>query len=212
MIFYRVCLLSISVAFLSAAQGAFAEANVRGEQVYKLCAFCHGDRGEGRQDLAAPAIAGLPEWYLKRQLNKFYEGARGTHPRDVAGMRMNPMARTLNRDMDLEPVALYVAALPRLAPVSTVKGRVVKGEASFKVCVACHGEHAEGNEAVGGPPLTGASDWYLLTQLRNFKAGVRAGDPAKDPTGAAMRGIATGLTEENMSDVIAYINILKHKQ
>ncbi len=209
---FRVGVLSFSLAALFVANSAWSQDAKQGERVFKLCTFCHGDRGEGRQDLAAPAIAGLPEWYLKRQLIKFYDGVRGLHPRDDAGMRMHPMAKTLVKDRDIDAVSQYVAALPKVQLADTVKGRILKGESAYKVCVACHGENAEGNEAVGAPPLVRSSDWYLVKQLHNFKAGIRAGDPTKDPTGAAMTGMAAALSPEAMNDVVSYINVLKRKQ
>jgi cytochrome c553 len=211
--FFRVGFLSISLTTLFVAGSAYSQESGRGERAFKLCTFCHGDRGQGDQTLGAPAIAGLPEWYLKRQLDKFNDGARGLHPRDLGGMRMRPMARTLFKDKnDIEAVARYVASLPRPELQPTVKGRVIKGETSYKVCIACHGEAGLGNEQLGAPPLVGASDWYLATQLHNFKAGIRGADAAKDPTGASMRGMAATLSPEGVNDVIAYINVLKQKQ
>ncbi|MDQ3232088.1 MAG: c-type cytochrome [Pseudobdellovibrionaceae bacterium] len=211
--FFRVGFLSISLAALFVAGNALSQDNGRGERVYKLCTYCHGDQGEGRQDLAAPAIAGLPDWYLKAQLTKFYEGVRGSHPRDLGGLRMRPMARTLfSNQNDIEAVSKYVSALPRPQVAATVKGRAIKGQAAYQVCVSCHGEAGMGNQALNAPPLAGMSDWYMVTQLHNFKAGIRAGDPVKDPTGATMRPMAATLTPEGMNDVVAYINLLKQKQ
>ncbi len=209
--FFRLCFFSLSLLSFFSSTFAHGQTDKRGERVYKLCTFCHGDAGEGRQDIAAPAIAGLPEWYLKRQLTKFYEGVRGTHPKDMAGMRMNPMARTLEGQPDIEAVSKYVAAMPKPAVPATVKGRIIKGEAAYKVCISCHGDQGQGNEALGAPPLAGASDWYLVTQLNNFKHGIRAGDPARDPTGAAMTGMASALSPEAILDVVSYISTFKSK-
>lgn len=33
-------------------------------ELFAACGFCHGDQGQGRQRLDAPAIAGLQAWYL----------------------------------------------------------------------------------------------------------------------------------------------------
>ncbi len=211
--FFRVGFLSISLAALFAPGQAMSQDEGRGERAYKLCTYCHGDQGQGRQDLAAPAIAGLPEWYLKAQLTKFNEGVRGLHPQDLGGLRMRPMARTLFANQnDIEAVSKYVAGLPRPHVQATVKGRPIKGQATFQVCVSCHGDKGQGNQALNAPPLAGASDWYLLTQLKNFKAGIRAGDAAKDPTGASMRPMAVALSPESMQDVVSYINTLNQKQ
>jgi len=212
--FFRLDFLSVFLLILFVSNTGSAQSdNKRGERVYKLCTYCHGDQGEGRQELAAPAIAGLPEWYLKRQLTKFYEGVRGTHPQDLAGMRMRAMGKALYSDQnDIEAVSKHVAALPRVKLADTVRGRVLKGEAAYKACVACHGEKGEGNESVGAPPLVGASDWYLVTQLHHFKSGVRAGNPERDPTGAVMRGMAATLSAEGVDDVVAYINVLNQQK
>ena len=47
--------------------------------LYDGCVQCHGESGEGDQDLAAPAIAGLDRWYIKAQLRKFKKSQRGWH-------------------------------------------------------------------------------------------------------------------------------------
>lgn len=211
--FFRVGFLSISLTALFVASNALSQDNGRGERAYKLCTFCHGEQGEGRQDLAAPAIAGLPEWYLKSQLTKFYEGVRGTHPQDLGGLRMRPMARTLfTNQNDIEAVSKYVASLPKPDLQPTVKGRPIKGQAAYQICISCHGDAGQGNQALNAPPLAGLSDWYLVTQLKNFKAGIRGADATRDVTGATMRGMAATLSPEGMNDVVAYINMLKQKQ
>jgi cytochrome c553 len=208
--FNQAMFVSMLLPGLLVAASARAESDKRAKQVYLLCTYCHGDKGEGKQNLGAPAIAGLPEWYVKRQLEKFHSGVRGTHPKDIAGMRMTPMARTLYpKDGDFDLVSKYVAALPRPEVPDTIKGKAVKGEKLYQTCIACHGDKAQGNETVGAPPLAGGSDWYFVKQLHNFKDRVRAGDPVKDPTGAAMTGIAAMLSPEDMEAVVSYINVLK---
>src|SRR6185312_1462677 len=84
----------------------------RGKALFALCASCHGPQGQGNREYGAPAIAGLPEWYLTRQLQHFIDGARGKHPDDDAGNRMRPMARTLKGADDPQLVATYVSSLP----------------------------------------------------------------------------------------------------
>ena len=51
------------------------------------------------------------------------------------------------------------------------------------------------------------SDWYLLTQLKNFKHGLRGAHPG-DVTGRQMESMVLSLNEEKMQDIIAYINSL----
>jgi cytochrome c553 len=179
----------------------------RGRELYVYCAQCHGDRGEGTQDYRAPAIAGLERWYVLAQLEKFRLGARGDHPDDVDGLRMRPMARTLASAAEMEMVAEYVASLPNTDPPPTVEGDPGRGAELYAPCVQCHGERAEGNREMNAPPLTNASDWYLVAQLQKFKAGIRGTD-AQDATGSQMRPNAVALDDQGMQDVVAYIGTL----
>jgi cytochrome c553 len=177
--------------------------------LYDGCVQCHGEDGEGNQDLGAPAIAGLERWYVKAQLRKFKKSQRGWHIDDMAGKRMQPMALALDTDEKVDLVAAYVASFPRTSPAPTLEGgNPATGKIYFATCVQCHGADARGNIDEFGPPLAGASDWYLLTQLQNFKAGVR-GTHADDVTGAKMRPFSMTLpNEQAMKDVIAYIATL----
>ena len=177
--------------------------------LYDGCVQCHGENGEGKQEIGAPAIAGLERWYVKAQLRKFKQGHRGFHVDDLAGTRMEPMARALDTDEKVDLVAAYVASLPATDPPATLEGgNAETGKIYFSACVQCHGADAGGNMDELGPPLAGASDWYLLTQLQNFKAGVRGTHP-DDVTGAKMRPFSMTLANEQaMKDVIAYIGTL----
>ncbi len=179
------------------------------EDLYDGCVQCHGENGEGNQNLGAPAIAGLERWYIKAQLRKFKKSQRGWHLDDMAGKRMQPMALALDTDEKVDLVAAYVASLPRTNPAPTLEGgNPETGKIYFATCVQCHGADARGNLDEFGPPLVGASDWYLLTQLQNFKAGVRGTHP-DDVTGAKMRPFSMTLANEQaMKDVIAYIATL----
>jgi cytochrome c oxidase subunit 2 len=211
----RTVLVSIACAAALAAPAAAQDAPApaaadleRGAEIYELCAACHGDAGQGNAMYLAPAIGGMPLWYLQGQLNKFREGGRGTHFDDLPGMRMRPVARSLghSRGNDLEDVAAYVASLPVPKPERTLSGGdPARGAAHYAVCQACHGTAGEGVQATNGPPLAHQSDWYLLSSLERFKNGVRGSAP-NDPNGAVMRGMAAILQDEQaMKDVIAHV-------
>ena len=43
----------------------------RGETLFELCVQCHGYSGEGNAEALAPAIAGMPAWYVEAQLKNF---------------------------------------------------------------------------------------------------------------------------------------------
>lgn len=165
--------------------------------------------GGGNQKLGAPAIAGLPQWYVQSQLEKFQAAQRGGTPFDTTGIRMKSMSWALDLPGDVESVAAYVAGMAPPNPVPALAGGDVQaGQATFQVCAACHGPDGKGNEAVHAPPLTGRSDWYLLTQLHKFKAGWRGAHPA-DTWGATMRPNALMLDDAAMANVVAYIQTLR---
>jgi cytochrome c553 len=191
------------------ALSAHAQDQARGRELFQLCSQCHGPDGGGSPVTLAPSIAGLPEWYVERQLSHFRDGIRGTHFDDIAGMRMRPMARWIPSDADVKIVAAYVASLPPVKPAPMLQGGdPARGQTLFAPCTACHGADAKGNQALNAPPLNHASDWYLITQLKNFKAGIRGANP-QDTTGALMRPMAQLLVDEQaMKDVIAYIMTL----
>jgi cytochrome c553 len=59
------------------------------------------------------------------------------------------------------------------------------------------------------PALAARSDWYLVTQLKNFRAGLRGADE-RDTYGAQMRAIVASLPDDKaITDVVAYINTLR---
>jgi len=180
------------------------------EETFHLCQQCHGEHGLGNQSVNAPSIAGLPQWYVEAQLTKFKAGGRGTHFDDLTGMQMRPMAMSLATPEDIKTVAQYVAQLPAKKPVPVVTGGdAAKGKTLFAVCVACHQADAAGNEALKAPPLTHASDWYLVNSLKKFKAGIRGTNPL-DVSGAGMRPMAQTLTDDQaVLDVVAYIVTLQ---
>jgi cytochrome c553 len=197
----------LTFSILLGAPSSFAES--RGVELFSLCTQCHGPQGYGNKAIGAPAIAGLPEWYVAKQLETFAAGGRGKHPDDDAGNRMRPMARTLSAD-DIKIVSSYVGALKSTSPEKTLNGDAEKGKTFYVTCSACHGVNAEGNVALHAPPLKISNDWYLVHQLNNFKAKIRASDAKKDPIGATMAPMAGTLPDEQaMKDVITYIHSLK---
>jgi cytochrome c553 len=182
---------------------------VRGAELFETCAPCHGDAGAGNADIEAPAIAGLPQWYIEAQLTGFQQGWRGKHAEDLPGLRMRPMAVTLNREGDVESVAQYVASLEPVFPESTLHGNAGAGAAQYEqVCVACHGPTGLGDEILRAPPIVQLPDWYLVQELENFRSGARGADPA-DTWGITMRANTLVMTDQAMADVIAYVQTLR---
>lgn len=208
-----IALSLAAVAGFLAIPPAAADENRRGRTLFQLCTQCHGEAGEGNSLSLAPGIGGMPAWYVESQLKKFRSGARGAHPDDLAGLRMRPMSRVIPSDEDVSAVAAYVASLPLARPPITVEGgNAARGQVLYTPCAACHGPDAGGNPALFGPPLRHENDWYLLSQLHKFKAGIRGTNPA-DQTGALMRPMALILADEQaMKDVVAYIVTLAEKR
>ncbi len=194
-----------------AGGSARADDNERGADLYRLCAVCHGESAAGDEVAGAPAIAGMPLWYLEGQLNQFRTGNRGTHFDDIMGMRMRPMALTLMREGDVEAVAAYIAEMPSVNPApSLTGGDAVDGKAIYTTtCIACHGPDGAGNQTMmGAAPLYRSSDWYLFRQIENFRAGIRGARPG-DQGGALMRPMVLQLADEQaIKDVVAYIMTL----
>jgi cytochrome c553 len=157
----------------------------------------------------APSIAGLPQWYIDAQLKKFKAGGRGTHFDDLTGMQMRPMAMSLNSDAEIATIAAYVSSLAPHKPPVSVQGDANRGKTAYAVCTACHQADGSGNEALKAPPLTHTDDWYLVSSLKKFKAGIRGTNPL-DISGAGMRPMAQTLaTDQAVLDVVAYITTLQ---
>ncbi len=174
---------------------------------YALCAGCHGPNGEGNPHTHAPKTTGLDGWYLKRQLVNYKDGIRGAHEDDEFGSQMAPMAATLD-ETAMDNVIAYIATLPDKSSKRTIAGNVERGKFLYRSCAACHGKAGEGIWTQNAPRLAGMSDWYLVHQLKNFKAGVR-GTHDTDFPGKQMALLSRMLKDDRaINDVVAYINTL----
>jgi cytochrome c oxidase subunit 2 len=179
-----------------------------GQARYGVCAGCHGAQGEGNPAMNAPKLAGLGDWYLRRQLVHFKQGARGTHEKDTFGKIMAPMAATLPDEKAIDDVAAYIMTLPEQSPGGAVKGDVKSGRSRYAVCAACHGADGRGIAQMNAPRLQGMSDWYLERQLKSFRDGIRGVHP-QDVYGSQMALLAATLNDDQaISDVVAYIGSL----
>ncbi len=173
----------------------------------RYCVTCHGTDGRGNEGVQAPRLAGMEPWYLRRQLENYRAGIRGAHPDDIEGLAMQPMAAKLT-DESIQDIIEWIGNWNYVPAEDTISGDLEAGRALYQSCATCHGADAEGNEALGAPALAGQNDWYMVTQLRNFLAGYRGVHP-QDVYGAQMRVMTTSLSGENdINDVIAYINSL----
>lgn len=173
----------------------------------RYCLTCHGADGKGNIAIDAPRLAGMERWYLKRQLELFRDELRGTHPEDLPGREMQPMAAILS-DASIEDILDWADQWEYQPAEITITGDATRGRTLYETCIACHGSAAEGNEALGAPALAGQNDFYLVNQLINFKQGYRGYD-RRDRYGAQMRAIAETIPDESaIQDLVAYINTL----
>ena len=198
------------LGFLSSHPGR-ADANLsRGRALYTLCTSCHGPGGHGSEQFKAPALAGLPDWYIAEQLKRFADGRRGAHPDDQHGLMMRPMAKTLRSEDDVAAVSAFIASLkPKLPKATITEGNLDKGKAMYMICMSCHGDKLQGNDLLKTPTLKHLQDWYQLSQLKKFKHRVRF--DATDPQSLQMQAITAGVPdEETMRDIVFYVSQVVH--
>ncbi|MCY4265195.1 MAG: c-type cytochrome [Gammaproteobacteria bacterium] len=199
-----------------AAQPTFAETQaqaapdlIAGQAQYATCTACHGAAGEGNQMLNAPKLAGQQAWYIERQLDYFKQGVRGGDG-DTYGQQMTAFANLLTSDDAVRNVAAYIASLPDEPAALTIAGDISNGYDIYdRNCAACHLDDGAGTWYTDAPKLAGMSDWYFVTQISNFKAGIRGLHP-QDDFGEQMVSMATAMADlEEVQDVAAYINTLR---
>ena len=183
-------------------------ASISGAELFEACVPCHGVAGEGKAAVGAPAIAGLPAWYVSAQLERFQTGARGRHGDDVEGLKMQAMSRQLRSEMETKAVATHIASLPQITHAAAIGGGdPIAGMRGYLLCASCHGVTGDGFEAGRVPPLAGLNGWYVAAQIRKFKNGVR-GATDGDAFGPVMQAVATRLSAEDINEVAAYVDAL----
>jgi cytochrome c553 len=194
---------------LSGCTMGTTDAATRGKEVFENCVPCHNADGSGNPAVGAPNIAGMKEWYVERELDKFRAGVRGAQFNDMEGMRMRPMSLSVASEDDVKAVAHYVETLTPVPHPSSLPGDATAGAASYATCAACHGDNGDGNKDLGAPRIAGIDDWYLATELRKFKKGIRGANP-KDREGRLMRPMAMTLPDDDaIRNVVAYVETLK---
>jgi cytochrome c553 len=197
--------LALGAALCTTAQAA----TVDGVEVSdRFCLTCHGTDGQGNIGIDAPRLAGMERWYLQRQLEIFRDGLRGTHPQDLPGREMQPMAVILS-DESIQDILNWVETWEyKPAEITLTDGDASRGQTLYQPCAACHGANGEGNQAMQAPALRGQNDLYLVNQIRNFKEGFRGYD-SRDQQGSQMRLMAQGIPDDQaIKDIVSYINTL----
>ncbi|MCB1961588.1 MAG: cytochrome c4 [Rhodocyclaceae bacterium] len=197
--------LLLSAGSLHASEGASAPDVAKGKQIAEtICAGCHS--ADGNSQLPAnPKLAGQVPEYLYKQLREF-KAADGGQPTRVNAV-MNGMVMALS-DEDMKGLAHYFAS-QTLQPDAAKNGETVEwgqklwraGDKSkgLPACAACHGPAGKGLPAQF-PRLAGQFADYTEAQLRAFREGERANDPAK-----MMQMVAIKMTDKEIKAVSDFI-------
>lgn len=166
------------------------------------CFTCHGADGAGDPAGAVPRLAGLPAWYMYKQLNDYASGSR-----DSASM--TGIARRLT-ESEREAVASYYALLeapyPPRQPAGDLRmlqwgqqlAAVGAAGRAVPACISCHGADGSGMPP-SVPYLAGQHAEYIALQLHLFRNGERDNDPQD-----VMHAIAKKLSDEDIEAVAAY--------
>ncbi len=163
------------------------------------CAACHGADGNSTNS-AWPSLAGQHAGYIYKQLTDFKAGRRNN-------ASMTGMVALLNDEDMKNLAAFYESQQPKAVAFD---GEVIENgesiyrggitETSVAACMGCHAPSGKGNGPAGWPSLRGQHPEYLVTQLQNFKQGLRAND-----TGKMMRNVVVRMSDMEMKAVAAYI-------
>ena len=125
---------------------------------------------------------------------------------------MRPMALTLADDAAVADVAAYVASLDAPAHDVTITGDAANGAKLYvSRCGACHADDGDGNDALFAPRLTSLRDGYIVQQVQSFRSGTR-GAHADDEYGKQMAIMAKIVTDQELTDIVAYLNELAAQQ
>jgi cytochrome c553 len=166
------------------------------------CMACHAPNGGGQPAAGFPRLAGLPEAYLRKQLEDFANGSR-------VNATMQPVVASLTDD-ERDAVVAYYSKLP--VPAQPVppplkddvaqRGQTLatrgRWSDSQPACEQCHGP---GGVGVGDhfPPLTGQSSVYLSNELHAWQQGSRHNDPLQ-----LMQHVAATLSESDIAAISAW--------
>jgi cytochrome c553 len=177
----------------------------RGKEIATtVCAACHGTDGNSLIS-ANPTLAGQSYDYLLKQMTNFkaVDGQPALRANAVMSGMIAPYDLGQMRDL-----AAYFAA-------QTAKPGAAKNEATIKLgqtiyrrgiadkglpsCASCHGPTGAGIPAQY-PRVSGQHADYAEAQLKAFRDGTRANDPAK-----IMRTIALKMTDLEIKAVTDYM-------
>ncbi len=210
-------LCGVAAAFVAGASFA-AEGNAeKGKAIFNsgkegtavlACQGCHMDKGQGNDAMGTPRLAGQGAVYIVKQLNDI-----ATDKRKPTGLgeQMIAIAKALS-DEDKKDVAAYLHTLQGeelsdMKAQSVPVGQAYLGQVIAKygvknkvsACQSCHGYNGRGAAPVF--PMIGRQKYaYLVNQLKSWRDGSRANDPA-----GMMRAVAKNLTDDDINNVATFL-------
>lgn len=210
--FIVACALFLSVPTIASAEEPDLEL---GEEIFEICAPCHGPFGQGGGGGVYPRVAGMSAAYTATELRKFKSRERENIPmlpyateREMPEEDVLAVAaymETLVLDTALPPMVEGQDALERLNQMKQVlnvpraDGDIEAGQADYEAdCVRCHGRTGMGSDR--GPLLAGQHTQYLRSQIKNFVDGERA-HKATDT-------LFKPRSETSLQNILAYLSIL----
>lgn len=97
---------------------------------------------------------------------------------------------------------LGIVATITLLSTSVMAQDATHGQQLYAKCIQCHGQNGEGNPKMKAPKIAGQHDWYIISSIKQFKAGVER----KNPT---MKPFIKNLSDSDIADLAAFISSLK---
>ncbi len=83
-----------------------------GKSYYQMvCGACHGPNANGNESLHSPRLAGMEDWYVKRQLENFKKGIRGAEQGDLYGSQMLQIANAIPDEQTMLDLTAYFHSL-----------------------------------------------------------------------------------------------------
>jgi cytochrome c553 len=169
------------------------------------CARCHAFDGAADGSGAFPKLAGLPAYYLAKELRDFASGMRSDAIMSAIARKMKPE--------DVADVSEYysgIHAMHTAAPVAepnlltrgTRLATVGDEERHIQACEGCHGPQGRG-EAPAIPPLAGQYAHYIAFQMQMWRKGYR-----KNDANHQMANIAGRLSSKDIEAIGLYFERL----
>lgn len=165
-----------------------------------LCIECHNSDGNSTNP-EYPKLAGLGAAYITKQIKDFKKYKRVSEI-------MGPMSAKID-DAEIGALAAYFSKQKPTPGVVTDRNLAAQGELIYyegvdrtavPACAGCHENDAGGSNKF--PRLAGQHRAYVISQLNNFRTGIRNNEPR-------MRSVVRRLTDQEILAVAEYVAGLK---